>query len=261
MLLSSTPTKPLHLKSAISDENVFVQQKVDGQRVLVDCSAVGEVTFFNRKGDVIHMKGGYTSYFGKFRDRIFDGEYVDGVFWLFDCIEGTCFDMSFGDRQAVLQAEINETKTVRLLPTARSPEEKRDLIRAVIKSRGEGIVTKSIFGGYIQGERTNFAHKYKFYNDIDVVIQSVSAVKDSAEMIVYDDDENPVEIGSIKIGWGSPGDVLLVKYLYATEDNRLYQPSVIRRRKDKTAEECHLNQLRYTNRAVLDAQAIVNLNT
>jgi hypothetical protein len=43
-----------------------------------------------------------------------------------------------------------------------------------------------------------------------------------------------------------------VKYLYATDDDQLYQPVFVRIRDDKDADGCLLSQLTHTNRDVLD---------
>jgi hypothetical protein len=43
-----------------------------------------------------------------------------------------------------------------------------------------------------------------------------------------------------------------VKYLYATDDDQLYQPVFVRIRDDKEADGCLLSQLTHTNRDVVD---------
>jgi hypothetical protein len=45
--------------------------------------------------------------------------------------------------------------------------------------------------------------------------------------------------------------VLEVKYLYATDDNILYQPRVMKRRTDKAATDCLINQLVKTSKQVV----------
>ena len=258
MLLKDFGLNPDHLKQAILNPNIFVEQKVDGQRVVTICDENGEVKFYNRKGDEILMKGGFVTYFSKYSNRVFDGEFVNGTYWLFDSLTSEGDSTPLHERLETLHELANSTKTVKLLPTAVTKEQKRDLIRAVIKSHGEGVVMKDRESVYLPGQRVNF--KYKFYNDIDVVVSSLHEEKDSANIIVYDEQENPVEIGSIKAPlWVDIGDVLLVKYLYATEDRKLYQPSLLHRRMDKLPEECSVKQLRYTNRSVLDHEQILAL--
>lgn len=258
MLLNDAGLDPDSLKMAITDDSFVVQQKVDGQRVLVECNP-RKVTYYNRKGDEITLNGGFTNYFSRFENVVFDGEFLNGVFWVFDEFPvDNPHAMTLDDRLDNLKHLIDETNTVRILPTAYAAEEKRDLIRAVIKSRGEGVVLKDLNTRYYPGERLNF--KYKFYNDLDVVVSSLHEVKASANIVVYDPQGNPVELGSVSAPpWVAINDVLIVKYLYATDEKRLYQPTLIQRRTDKLPEECTVDQLRYTNRSVIDHDKIAEL--
>jgi len=43
-----------------------------------------------------------------------------------------------------------------------------------------------------------------------------------------------------------------VKYLYATDDQQLFQPVFVRLRDDKKARECLLEQLRSTDRSIIE---------
>ena len=50
---------------------------------------------------------------------------------------------------------------------------------------------------------------------------------------------------------GSEAPVAAIRYLYATKDSILFQPVFVRLRADKSADDCVLSQLVYTDRAVV----------
>lgn len=81
--------------------------------------------------------------------------------------------------------------------------------------------------------------------------------KDSAALAMYDQTGHLTPVGKVTaaIHEASVGDVVEVKYLYVNDLGapRLYQPVLLRRRTDKRACDCTLDQLEGTvaNRTVL----------
>jgi hypothetical protein len=72
-----------------------------------------------------------------------------------------------------------------------------------------------------------------------------------------------VSIGTVSTGGKDkalgqimPGDVVEVEYLWASADEKLTQPRIIRKRPDKTANEAtDVSQLRFVDKAVLALSA------
>ena len=80
-------------------------------------------------------------------------------------------------------------------------------------------------------------------------------------MAVFDDNDKPQKVGKVFSGTtiklrktldimlsGKESPIVEVRYLYATKDSILYQPVFVRLRTDKSAGDCVLSQLVYTDR-------------
>lgn len=250
------------MKRTLSHEDFCMQQKVDGQRLLIDCTKKVP-TAYSRKGEKIYnCPAALKSYFGKYSIGMFDGEYIPitGMFWVFDYIEDTF--VPYIERLQRLEEELTPAKTVRMLPTAFTLPDKVRLMRAVVRNQAEGVVFKDLQASYVPGARSG-GYKYKLYNDADCVVMERHPTKQSVSIGMYDHNGELVEVGSVQAAdqRAVPGAVLLVKYLYATDSATLYQPSLLQVRKDKTTEECTLDQLRYTCPEVLDESDILRLGS
>lgn len=250
------------MKETLMNPKFCVQQKVDGQRMLIECRD-GKAVAFSRNGEKIwNIPKRLSNYFSKFDGMAFDGEYIPttDTYWVFDMIR---FDREdeYIDRLADLEETLVPTKTIRILPTAYSVPDKVRLMRAVVVNHAEGVVFKALNAPYEEGGRAN-GYKFKLYNDVDCFVSAISTEKNSVDIAVFNPAGQQVEIGSvlctIKVGLG---DVLLVKYLYATEDHKLYQPAILNKRHDKSAEECLLEQLHYTCPDILDEDDILRLGS
>ncbi len=261
MLLNDAGLNISNLKSAISNNEYCIQQKIDGQRILVSVND-GKVTYYTRNGDVLLLKGGYHSYFAKYINcnYVFDGEFAGETLWLFDFIDLNKPKEIYKNRLEQLNSLINITKTVKILPTALTTLDKLSLTKSVIKNYGEGVVFKKLDKPYTWNKRIGY--KFKFYNDIDAFVISEHSIKNSIEVGVFSSDKKTINLGSVK--WDrhvESNDVFIIKYLYATPENKLYQPSIIRKRMDKEPKECLSTQLRYTNKEVLNYKKILDLTS
>ena len=87
-------------------------------------------------------------------------------------------------------------------------------------------------------------------------------VGNAYQMAVFDDNGKRQEVGKVFSGTtsklrktfdamlsGSETPVAEIRYLYATKDSILFQPVFVRLRTDKSADDCVLSQLVYTDRA------------
>lgn len=252
------------MKETLMSPDYAVQQKVDGQRLAIECRD-GKVYAYSRNGESIwNVPKSIVNYFMKYDGITFDGEHIPatGQFWVFD-IAGS---EPFIERYARLSETFKPTKQFQVLPTAFSAPDKVRMMRAIVVNHAEGAVFRELGAGYSEGVREN-GYKFKLYNDCDVfVIGPSKSGNQSVEIGVYDHLGNEVSVGDVGATKANqhdlqPGNVLLVKYLYATENNVLYQPAILNRRHDKTAEECSLAQLHYTCPDVLTEDDILRLGT
>lgn len=145
---------------------------------------------------------------------------------------------------------------MRLLPVARTVDEKQRLLAHVRDEGGEGIVLKDRAAPYEPGVRSKRNLKVKFRKTVDCIVTARNEGRQSnAHLAVYEDGAlRPIGKCSMI---GKPdaqvGDVVEVAYLYATESLTLYQPSLARLRPDKDAVDCTLDQLRPVSKAVIES--------
>lgn len=171
---------------------------------------------------------------------------------------------------------------VQLVPIAKTTEEKLELVGKAMAANAEGVMFKLRSGKYREGKRCEDILKVKFRFDVDCIVTEfgrglnekrevknnmvLTVVKDhgivKAMYDRLDEGEDPDEFFFAQLikaghmvevaectrlaGDGSKvkiGDVVQVKCLYVTDDNRLYQPTLPKIRTDKRPEDCGVDQL------------------
>lgn len=242
----------------------WFEQKFDGHRLLMHVQD-SQVTPINRRGNVIKVPAAVQSEFesGLFEGEwVFDGELLSDLYVVFDLLQvpdriyvSTPYKMRrhmldlimpVWQPYAVIQNEV-----------ARTVEEKKSLVERVLEFRSEGLMVKQADSPYFPGLRTDTMLKCKFVKTADVVVTIVGRQgKNSVAMAVFDDDGNEVDVGACTVTSRTlsrlnKGDVIEVRYLYATEEHKLFQPAFIGFRTDKAPEECSINQLVQTDKGVV----------
>lgn len=250
----------------LTDDEWVAQQKLDGDRLLVHVKD-GTVTALNRDG---RPRSNPTpkkilDQFALFPDEwVFDGELLNnGEYWLFDLPlagESVTIHHPYRFRFGVLEHMFiggawEPDPCIRLLPLARSTDAKRTLVGQLRERGAEGLVFRHVEGLYRAGKRSDRALKAKFTKTVDVVVHQVRPDgRDNCTFRLFRDGRL-VPAGSCSLVGRppvQPGDVIEVRYLYASEDHLLYQPVMVRVRTDKAPSECTFDQLCYTDRTVLD---------
>lgn len=247
----------------IHDDQWALEQKIDGHRVLMHVID-GNPIPVNRNGDVKKVP---QPIFDAFHTEAFmghwafDGELIDGIFVVFDLPLVpqliTPNDRYFERRKVLDQVfTMWSDPAVQKLPWSLSVEEKTLLLVAVKAMNGEGLMLKKLDSVYYPGRRSFSTLKCKFTADIDCVVMELGrGGKANMVLGVYRDGEL-VEVGDCGALTGDGpkvkvGDVVCVTYLYATTDNRLFQPTMPKIRTDKLPEQCTFDQLKYTSRTVV----------
>jgi ATP-dependent DNA ligase len=230
----------------------WLQQKLDGQRILLTTNGAGKVTTFNRRGDVTFAPSAIEkALVATPFPLILDGELVDGRVVAFDCLAANTAvtpDMPLRDRLAALERLVPALGLpVTVARTARNPVEKEAMLAEVIAGNGEGWMAKRVLSTYTPGTRSRDWRKLKRVSDIDCVVEWVGEDKLNIGLSLYRGNTlvNVAECtrlagSALEI---SPGDVVAVQTLYASEDDRLVQPTRPRIRRDKAREECTWDQL------------------
>jgi bifunctional non-homologous end joining protein LigD len=257
----------------LTDDSWVAQQKLDGDRILMRIAG-GTVAALNREGEprrnMVPRK--VLDFFGQFAqlpgEWFFDGELLTtGELWLFDlpAAEGQvsaddAFSFRYGVLERLMATPIMSDPSIRLLPVARGTEAKRKLFEDLRERGAEGLVLRRLDGRYRSGKRSDLMLKAKFTATADVVVSAVRAEGRNNCSFRLLDDGVFVAAGSCSLD-GKPavqvGDVIEVRYLYASEDGLLYQPRMVRVRHDKSPIECTVDQLQYTDRSVVPLATLV----
>jgi bifunctional non-homologous end joining protein LigD len=252
----------------LTDDAWWLQQKLDGHRVLIRVLD-GAVTALGRDGapKANAIPAAVVRQFARMPagEWFFDGELVGPTFWLFDLpsVSGhVTVEQPYSFRLDVLEkffAGWAPDAAVRLLPTARTTVEKAMLWQRVQDAPAEGVMLKRVDAGYRGGPaRSPGVIKAKLVKTADVVVKRLGVGgKENCEFVVFDAAGQEVPIGKCSLIGKDPiaeRDVIEVKYLYCNNPNepRLYQPRMLRRRTDKGAHECTIDQLVYTDKRVME---------
>lgn len=260
------------LERFIDDDSWVMEQKLDGHRVLL--MSPGQdmpPTAITRNGSIYSRR--LPKAIQDFRfpsgDWVLDGELVDGTFWAFDLPMSpiiqrsapTVFSLSM--RRQGLEALLDGIKhPFKLVPQARTREEKIALAQKAIVQNLEGLMLKKVDSPYRSGGRTPEWLKLKFVSTADCIVLAVrDDGKDSVRLGMCVDGDltrgrdvgRASLIGKEKRGKIEVGDVLEVRYLYVGAGGRLYQPTILRKRDDKRPDECTIDQMKHVCKDVLEA--------
>ena len=244
----------------VSDEWV-IEQKLDGHRLLLQGTG-DAVEPLNRNGQPYAAK----NLPGNLRTMVLpDGLILDGElldlgsleFWAFDfrALDGSLDTMPLTMRRDLLIRAVDTLSlNVHVLPQAVDTRAKQRLVEQAIAHHAEGVVCKKVSAPY-RGRRDPAWRKVKFVSSCEAIVVGVrDDGKESVTVALVDADGMLVEVGRASlIGREdvSLGEVVELRYLYATDDNRLFQPVMVRRRTDKQPLECTMSQLRFTSRSIL----------
>lgn len=273
------------LETYINDDNWVMEQKLDGHRVLL-CSPGGDYppSALNRSGAPYTRRLPKALQEFRFPEGsgpmqfILDGELVGGVFYAFDMIAENVVPatLPLNLRRHMLERSVpfwapgwaSGNSPIRVVPQAKTREEKIALADIAIRSNYEGLILKRRDTPYRSGMRTPEWIKVKFVTTADCIVLDVrDDGKESVRlgMVAYipekigDPPSRVVEVGRASLigkekkGAISRGDVLEVKYLYAGAGGRLYQPTILRKRTDKPMHECTIDQLKHVCKDVLES--------
>jgi len=133
-----------------------------------------------------------------------------------------------------------------VLYTARTSEEKLALVKKLYAENAEGMVFKRMDAVYKQG-RAGQHFKLKFWKDAEFVVIGPSPEgHDSVEIGVYKKNGKLHRVSGVSLIGRErvvAGDVITVKYLYATKGLHIVQPVMLQKRDDKQPKACTVDQL------------------
>lgn len=273
----ANPIKFTDLDRFVHDEGWGFEQKIDGHHLMIRV-VDGVAQGLNREGEPKgRLHPDLAEPFSFFNGRwLFDGELIDGLFYAYDCPRiGPEPDFArepYEYRRTVLNRIFEDvilphTDKMFLLPTFIEPADKVRLMQACVAGNSEGVMAKRLDAPYVFGHRSAAMLKAKLWASADCVITEVGVDgKNSVAIAVYEGGKTyppgakpDVFLGHVTVN--SPkkfaalnvGDVIEVKYLYATPGKRrLYQASLLRMRPDRTPQSCDTSQLKIGDKKILD---------
>ena len=264
-------TEATSLAEFIRDDSWVMEQKLDGHRILLTLHQDAPPTAVTRGGTLYTRKLPKAIQDYRFPvegEWTLDGELVGDTLWVFDIpvANASLIDQPLWVRRATVEALLAQIEhPFKLVPQARTADEKISLAEAAIANHFEGLVLKKVDSPYRSGGRTPEWLKLKFVATADCIVVGVRTDgKDSVDLALVDPAIQatgkapwvPVGraslIGKEKAGAIGLGDVVEVRYLYTGAGGRLYQPTILRKRDDKLPHECTTDQLKFVNKEVLE---------
>ena len=232
-----------------------VQEKYDGKRLMVRRASAGApVEAVNRKGFVVGYPKDVEDVLAARPGRyLLDGEAIGQVFYVFDILEDETRDLRplpYLERHSLLTSFVEGLgSSVRLVPLARTEDEKRALMARMIGEEREGIVLKRLSAPSMAGRPNSGGNqlKHKLYETASCVVKAVNDKRSVS--LVMRRGADTIDVGNVTIppnyAVPAPGNVVEIRYLYAYEGGSLYQPTYLGVRDDIDAAECVLSQLKY----------------
>jgi bifunctional non-homologous end joining protein LigD len=254
----SGPKHPVELLEEITEteadalihsERYWLQVKVDGHRVQIEKTAAGNYAAYTRNGTTRALPAEVVDGLEKspLKSFVMDGELVGACYIAFDLLTANGVNLmneEYAARYGILLKAIASHPNIRVVTTWKRPKEKLAGMALLRRNRCEGAVFKSIEATYRIG-RSNHK-KFKFVKSVSCRVEMVGFKSKDNAVLTLLDGKKWLEVGRAStIGKGKieVGQIVEVKFLYATEGKRLYQPRITSVRTDLDYSACTLAQL------------------
>jgi bifunctional non-homologous end joining protein LigD len=271
-----TPIDEEGMLRALSDENMAMQEKANGERRTIEI-VDGKVRGINKLGQYVNLPESLVQSLSGLRDLLIDGEQVGSHFYAFDLLRIDQNDMKpwgFWSRIGMLESmiasdaearpESDLPKHLTVLQAYRTTEAKTAFFEQLKAERREGAVLKRVDQPYEAG-RSNSVFKFKFVESVSCVVLAktdkrsvlIGLANSSGEFISTGRVTIPAnhEIPEIE-------DVVEVQYLYFNPGGAFEQPVYLGKRNDVRHEEATFAQItRIKPGAVLTEQTGVQFDS
>jgi bifunctional non-homologous end joining protein LigD len=240
----------------LQDERYWLQEKRDGHRRQIE-KAGAQIRSYNKKGQVVPVPADLHREIGSLACQtcFLDGELEGDNFIAWDLLElNDCslgyeqipYQWRFHRLKELLEQKNRSTPHVTLIRNWATRSAKILGAKALHEERAEGLVFKLASAEYRSLGRDQHK-KFKFVKTCSALVFEVArGGKESIGVALYNGQGELVPVGSCStIGKPVPkvGEIVEVRYLYATADRKLYQGIYLRQRDDVEPKACKIGQL------------------
>jgi ATP-dependent DNA ligase len=255
----ATSAHESQLEELLSSPNWVLEQKLDGHRTIITLDASGKVAASSRTGKQVAVPHALLQRLSDPalpRNTVLDGELLGSEFYAFDLLRvvgKSTTDQPWEVRRSLLGREAFQG--IQVVNTYRTEEEKRYAFERCLDR--EGVMFKRTMSTYCDKRSSDWL-KWKFVKTCDAVVIEMNrgGKREAFTLGLFDENGNLRDVGGCRLlpqfdGHLDLGDVVEVKYLYASDDLRLVQPILLGVRTDKVSNECTLDQLVTTIRSTI----------
>jgi bifunctional non-homologous end joining protein LigD len=231
-----------HALQLCNNPSYCVQEKMDGERRMLEKNSGLIVRGINRKGEYVVIPQAVRNFSEliTLNAYLFDGEEIGETLYIWDFLKmngDDLMDEPMRTRYERLKQYFNRAGgSIKLVETAFSSADKLSLFHEVKARGGEGLVFKLVAAPYQVG-KSKYALKFKFKATATVGVLSISKTKRSVQVGVATD-ESFQFVGSVTIPVNKEipkvGACVEVEYLYCFPNGgSLFQPVYLGARTDK----------------------------
>lgn len=237
------PITEAEVQTYLDDSNWFVQEKLDGRRVMVRITE-DEVIASNRKGLTVALQQEIADELQNLPRCILDGELVGSRYVVFDILElngeNLRQEAALARWAKLLTILPLSTPCLSLVRSAITAESKAELYATLKLSKAEGVVFKRKHSPYTPGRPNSGGDqlKLKFWSTCTAYVMQIHPQRSIG--VGYRKDKampgNFHLVGNVTIPPNHEipkiGDLVEVRYLYAYVGGSLYQPVYLGKRDD-----------------------------
>ncbi len=250
------PVDEAQAEQLIADPLHWMQQKLDGKRVIIQALPEGKIVGINRGGLTIDLPESIQKAAAAI-DLPFtiDGEAIGDTFHAFDLMEfnGSSLRASpYRVRYEMLACLLKKcAASIKLVPAYCTPATKREAFDRLKQENAEGVVFKLFTAPYTPGRPASAGPqlKFKFVATGSFIVAGVNAGRRSVGLEALNESGKSVYVGNVTIGVihkvPAVGAVVEIRYLYAFREGCLFQPLFLGVRDDIDAKDCTMAQLKF----------------
>jgi bifunctional non-homologous end joining protein LigD len=242
----------------VGDPAWLMQEKMDGRRLILRKTGT-KVEGINKLGVITAVAQPIVDVALRVnQDFTLDGEVIGNVYHTFDLLSFDGNDIRGAgalSRYRLMYALGLNCVTVRTVETWTETDDKADNLRRLREANAEGVVFKRINSPYRAGRPNAGGHQFKlkFVATLSAVVARVND-KRSVSVSLLDGDEPWRSSAWVYVGdcaippnkeIPNVGDVVEIRYLYATAGRRIYQPVYLGVRDDILPSECTISQMKF----------------